>query len=188
MLDEAVNAHFKGEHHRAAVLIAESNKTEVRDWVEPLWGPPTECIHRFRAVRGAPPELAERDKDQKRAPDGELKQATIDRDGYLCRFCGIPVIRPEIRQAMHRQYSDALPWGRTNASQHAAFQCLWLQFDHILPYSRGGRTDLDNLVITCGPCNFGRQAWTLEEVGLTDPRTRPVAQSRWDGLERFIVP
>ena len=89
---------------------------------------------------------------------------------------------------MHCHYSDTLPWGRTNASQHAAFQCFWLQFDHVLPHSRGGRTDLDNLVITCGPCNFGRVERALEEVGLIDPRTRSVEQTNWDGLERFIVP
>ena len=26
--------------------------------------------------------------------------------------------------------------GSANASQHAAFRCLWLQFDHVLPNSR----------------------------------------------------
>ena len=60
-----------------------------------------------------------------------------------------------------RHYRDALPWGRTNTGQHAAFQCLWLQFDHVLPHSRGGPTDLDNLIITCGPLQ-------LREIGL-DP-------------------
>lgn len=115
----------------------------------------------------------------------DQERALIARDGHRCRFCGIPLVRMEIRRTMHRDYPRALPWGRRNAEQHAAFQCLWMQFDHVLPHSRGGRTDLDNLVITCGPCNYGRSEATLEEVGLVDPRTRPVPRTGWDGLERF---
>jgi hypothetical protein len=44
---------------------------------------------------------------------------------------------------------------------------------------------LENIVITCGPCNFGRVHYSLEEVGLIDPRTREPVRSKWDGLERF---
>ena len=159
---------------------------EVRDWVESLWGSTSVQIHRFRKVEGAPPTLDGNDRDPKKKPERKLQQSIIHRDGYRCRFCGIPVIHDKIRNAMRRHYGDALPWGRTNTGQHAAFQCLWLQFDHVLPHSRGGPTDFDNLIITCGPCNFGRSDWTLEEVGLIDPRARPVTRTDWDGLERFV--
>jgi hypothetical protein len=64
-----------------------------------------------------------------------------------------------------------------------------LQFDHLLPDSRGGETTLENLVITCAPCNYGHHHFTLEEIGLIDPRTAPAHDRRgmdsWDGLERF---
>jgi 5-methylcytosine-specific restriction endonuclease McrA len=75
--------------------------------------------------------------------------------------------------------------------QHAAFQCMRLQFDHVLPYSRGGESSLGNLVITCASCNFGRMEWTLEEVGLMDPRIAPAPPSwdlaaKWNGLEDFV--
>ena len=188
LLDRAVDAHLADERGRAGRLIAEADMPEMRSWVESLWGPASEGIHRIRSVEGAPPVLAKNERDPKREPDNQLKQAVIDRDGYRCRFCGIPVVRGEVRKAIHLQYRDPLPWGDPNASQHAAFQCFWLQFDHVLPHSRGGRTNLDNLVITCGPCNFGRAERTLDEVGLIDPRTRPVEPTSWDGLERFIVP
>ena len=43
------------------------------------------------------------------------------------------------------------------------------------------------MIITCAGCNYCRWHYTLEEVGLSDPRLRmPVAGSSWDGLERFI--
>ena len=62
---------------------------------------------------------------------------------------------------------------------------MWAQYDHILPYARGGTSNLDNIVVACAPCNFGRMNYTLEEVGLTDPRLREPVRSTWGGLENF---
>ncbi len=87
---------------------------------------------------------------------------------------------------MRKAYPKELRWGTTNPEQHAAFQCMWLQYDHILPHSRGGDNSLENMIITCAPCNYGRSEYTLEEVGLIDPRTVPVQHTVWDGLERFL--
>ena len=186
LLDRAVNAHLAGSRREAGRLIAEADMQSVWDWTESIWGKENPEIHRRRKVKGALGTLDENERDPKKKPGKDLKQALIERDGYRCRFCGIPVICKEIRKAMHKLYEDELPWNRyKNTEQHAAFQCMWMQFDHLLPHSRGGRTELANLVITCAPCNFGRMANTLEEVGLIDPLTRPVTKTDWDGLERF---
>jgi hypothetical protein len=120
-----------------------------------------------------------------RMPTPEEKRALHERDGYHCRFCSIPVIRKEIRRRMIAVYPEEAVWGRKNAEQHAALQAMWAQYDHILPHSRGGTNDLSNMVVTCAPCNFGRMEFTLEEVGLADPREREPVRSAWDGLERF---
>ena len=186
LLDRAVDAHLAGDHGKAGRLIAEADMPEVREWVESLWGSTAPENHRVRTVEGAPPKLNESDRDPKQKADKAQERALIERDGYRCRFCGIPVVRKEIRTAMRRHYGNELPWGCRNSKQHAAFQCLWLQFDHLLPHSRGGRTDLDNLIVTCAPCNNGRSEWILEEVGLIDPRTRLALRTEWDGLERFV--
>jgi hypothetical protein len=107
------------------------------------------------------------------------------RDGHHCRFCGIPVIERTLRIKLHQLYPNALRWGPKNYQQHAAFQCMWLQFDHLLPNSRGGESSLDNLVVACAACNFGRMEMTLEQVGIVDPSSRPPIHSSWDGLERI---
>jgi hypothetical protein len=65
------------------------------------------------------------------------------------------------------------------------FKAMWLQYDHLLTHARSGNNDLENIVITCAPCNYGRWNRTVEEVGLIDPRTREPVRSAWDGLERF---
>ena len=66
---------------------------------------------------------------------------------------------------MRVKYPSAVRWGKANATRHAAFFCMWLQYDHVVPNSRGGETDEVNVVITCAACNFGRMERTLEEVG-----------------------
>lgn len=96
-----------------------------------------------------------------------------------------PVIRAEVRKRIAASYPEEVPWGSTNRTQHAAFQAMWAQYDHVVPHSRGGTNDLDNLVVTCAPCNFGKMSHTLDELGLEDPRDRPPVKSLWDGLERF---
>ncbi len=58
--------------------------------------------------------------------------------------------------------------------------------DHVIPYARGGGNGPDNLVTACWPCNFGRGSYSLEEVGLADPRGRPPVLDGWDGLKRVL--
>ncbi len=122
-----------------------------------------------------------------------VRREVLDRDGYFCRFCGIPVIWQKARKAMLDAYPETIRWGARNAEKHTAFQALDLDFDHVLPRSRGGRNTPENLVVSCAPCNCGRGNWTLEEVGVMDPRSTP-ADARaippefttWDGLKRVL--
>jgi hypothetical protein len=55
----------------------------------------------------------------------------------------------------------------------------------VIPHAVGGTNDLDNVVVACAGCNYARMDYTLEEMGLEDPSTRPRKVSDWDGLERF---
>ena len=191
LLDQAVDAHLDGDYGKAKQLIAKADKQEVRAWVESIWGAGNCKVWRVRKVDGMPPTVCCSERDPRKKPSSGLKQKLIDRDGRHCRFCGIPLIRAEVREAMNKCYPNELRWNRTNDSQHAAFQCMWMQFDHVIPHSRRGTTDLDNLIITCSACNYGRKESTLEEVGLIDPRTRSETKptwkgyETWDGLERF---
>ncbi|MEO6785121.1 MAG: HNH endonuclease [Chthoniobacteraceae bacterium] len=183
-LDEAVTAHLAGRFDLADELIRRTNTKAIRDWTESLWGTSSPYVQ-FRDVAGAPPSIPKEQRLKVRMPTTTEKRALLQRDGYHCRFCGIPVIRTEIRKRIREKYPEALPWGNTNPGQHAAFQAMWVNYDHVLPHARGGTSDLGNVVITCAPCNYARWNYVLEEVDLIDPRTREPVRSSWDGLERF---
>jgi len=185
LLDEAANAHLSGNRARAATLIADANIPAIREWTESIWGRHNASILRIRKVSDAPPTRPVALRPTPRHPDAVLKRRLIARDGYHCRFCGIPVIDRNIRVLLRTEYPDALCWGAKNCDQHAAFQCMWLQYDHVLPNGRGGESTFENMVVTCAPCNFGRMERTLEEVGLLAPHPPTPSPSKWDGLARL---
>lgn len=190
LLEKAVEAHLAGNGNEARTCLRQSNMAAIRNWSESIWGKTNPDIHKFKVLPTSPPHLSSDARPKPRMPNSVTKKLIIERDGYHCRFCGIPVVPPEIRQKIRQCYPDVVPWERNNIGQHAALQCMWLQFDHILPNQRGGDSSIENLVITCGPCNFGRMMWTVEESGLIDPRDRPIAPSwsgfhRWRGLTEF---
>lgn len=179
-LDAAVSAHLESKPDIANELFTIANNPIIWEWTDSIWGRSSKYV-----TVNKQPCLHTNPKAKARMPNSAQKTELHQRDGYHCRFCGIPVIRAENRKLLHKIYPTSIPWGKTNASQHAAFQCMWLQYDHVVPHSSGGNNDLDNLVITCAACNFGKMEYTLEELGLLDPRGFVPIQSQWDGLERI---
>jgi hypothetical protein len=184
-LDKAVSAHLSGQANLARDYINRANMPAIREWTESLWGRNSPYVH-YRLVANAPAVLHRVERAPLRMPTSAEKHLLHSRDGYHCRFCGIPVIRKEVRDRLRKLYPGTLQWANNNAMQHAAFQAMFAQYDHILPHARGGNNDLQNIVVTCAPCNYGRMNYTLEEVGLADPRLREPVRSAWDGLERVL--
>lgn len=183
-LDAAVTAHLNGRRSEAAELIRRADMLEIREWVESLWGKSSQ-YNQPRKSAASRESLSPSQRAKQRMPNSGLQRALLDRDGFHCRFCGIPVIRKEVRGRICRAYPELGIWGRTNGLQHAAFQAMWVQYDHVVPHAFGGQNDLENMMIACAPCNFGRVDYSLEEMDLADPRLRGPVRSTWDGLERF---
>ena len=182
LLDEAASAHLSGNFELATQLLNESNFPTVRAWTESLWGAKSEYAPK-KSLKSAPAARA-----LERMPSSAMQLKLHARDGYHCRFCEIPVIRKAVRVRFRLLYPDVKIWGRKNSEQHAAFQAMWAQYDHVDPHSAGGANDLDNLIVTCAPCNYARMDCTLEEAGLLDPRLRSRSFAPWDGLERMLTP
>lgn len=186
LLDEAINAHLADDKIKAERLIIKADISAIADWTESIWGTQSPEIHRFRASPTVTRLLPKKMRIPERMPPSSDRKRLIARDGHHCRYCGIPVIRKEIRDRIKAVYPNALRWGRKNCDQHAAFQSMWLTYEHVLPHSRGGDNSFENMVVSCQPCNCGKVQYTLEELGLLDPRNNPLVKSDWDGLERFI--
>lgn len=185
ILDAAISVHLMGKLDLAETLIQEADLPAIREWTESIWA--KSSLHvKGRKLDTSLPQLPKEKRIPSRMPSKAEKIELHTRDGFHCKFCGIPLIRKEIRQYLKNIYPAALEWGRKNIEQHAAFQAMWLQYDHLIPHSRGGDNQLTNIVITCAPCNFGRMNYLVQDVGLKMPNLDKAPLTQWDGLERIL--
>ena len=185
LLSDAVTAHLNGDRTLAADLFRRADSKVVWEWTDSVWGTKSPYNQPVRLIN-SPAKLPV----SARRPGRDPTKATISqihaRDGYYCRFCKMPVIRAEVRKIFHVEYPESVPWGSKNNQQHAGFQCMWTQYDHIVPHSRGGSSELNNVYLTCAACNYGRNQYLLEEMDLLHPDQHPRRVGSWDGLERVF--
>lgn len=185
LLSLAVDAHFVGDRSTARRLFAAADIPAIRTWQWPI-----QSRRPWKRLPSEPASLQRGNRAVPRMPTKQTCAIVLHRDGHHCRFCGMPVISTATRKALSQSYSEVIQWTDRFETCHAAFQCLWLNYDHILPNERGGTSDPDNIVITCAPCNYGRMNFTLEEVGVGHPLSRAIVprwegHQTWDGLTRF---
>jgi 5-methylcytosine-specific restriction endonuclease McrA len=184
-LSTASDAHLSGDFGAAADHLSRANCPVVWSWLNPAWVDVDKHVVELRPL-GDTTALPKDERDHDRTIRAEVRREVIQRDGYRCRYCGIPVISADVRRFLARQYPESVLWDVYDPSkQHAGLSCMWLQFDHVLPHSHGGRSNPENVVVTCALCNFGKHGFTLRQLGLSDPCLRPPIAVTWDGLERL---
>lgn len=184
-ISAAVDEHLKGNRTRAEELFRQADSPAVWSWLNTAWVGVIKNV-----VEMNPPgdtkviPRSERDPDRNIAP--HVRAAVLKRDGYRCRYCGIPVVQADIRKIATKLYPESVGWdSRDPSKQHAGFQCLWLQYDHVEPHSHGGKSSIENVVISCALCNFGKDRFTLRQLRIVDPRLREPEHVGYDGLERL---
>ena len=184
-LEASAEAHLAGDHQLAAVKFREANCPVTWHWLNDAW---TGVIKNVVTLKpeGDTQVIPKTERDPDRNIARSIKNAVLHRDGYRCRYCGLPVIHADIRKIARQLYPNDIPWNpRVPSEQHSAFQVTWLQFDHVQPHSHGGKSSVENVVISCALCNFGKDRFTLRQLDLEDPRLRQPVPSNFDGLERF---
>jgi hypothetical protein len=103
----------------------------------------------------------------------KFEPSVFARDNFRCRYCSSEVLPKKVFKQFHTSLgAEALPLGKTNATRSGFFLVFVATLDHVLPWSLGGRTDETNLVTCCWSCNYGKSNFTVEQLGLKDPRGR----------------
>lgn len=104
------------------------------------------------------------------------------------------VRRIRIPRIVVLQAYDRVPVGRIRFSRHNIFvrddhTCQYcgkalarrhLNLDHVIPRSRGGKTNWENVVASCIPCNFKKGGRTPNEAGIR--LQRKPRKPRWADL------
>lgn len=182
LLDAASEALLCGKLDLASKLIVESDFSELKDYLIRMVGPLTLEVHRqTKRPKPMPKEL----RDPKRMPTASLQYEIFARDGWKCRFCGIPVISRKARNILVGLFPEETRWRSKEYDRHPALNSMAVSLDHVEPHSRGGKNEKSNFVTACYCCQFGRGEWTLEESELADPRDYLPIVDSWDGLARI---
>jgi 5-methylcytosine-specific restriction endonuclease McrA len=182
LLSEAADAILADDLELARDLVRQADMRALFEHADLVMNGKDPRIQRRRPVQPLGPVP----RTSSRMPGAEGTKALFARDGWRCRFCECRVIPPTVRSVMRAALPGAIPWAEAEG-YHGAFYALSASVDHIVPHSAGGTNDLENLVTVCWSCQFGRGAWSLEEVGLFDPRARPPRVDDWDGLMRLLT-
>jgi 5-methylcytosine-specific restriction endonuclease McrA len=86
-------------------------------------------------------------------------------------------------------------FGRVNVYTRDGFRCQYcgerkserdLNYDHVIPRARGGKTTWENIVTSCYACNDRKGSRTPEEAGMR-LRKRPIKPSRLSVTPAFRV-
>ena len=125
-------------------------------------------------------------RDPLRSPRKYQKKVFL-RDNYKCRYCGEKIISQDFLKLFSKALDvSTFKRGKTNLTTHGIFHLTWPVADHVIPWVNGGKTDLDNLVTSCAPCNYGKAGYTIEQIGLDNPFSHKTNESNWDGFEKHI--
>ena len=161
LLSRAADALLAGNLQQAEILLLEADLSALEDYRYAIAGPINPAIIRQKKLPIVP-HLPR--KGRPRMPGAAVEKQVLTRDGYRCRFCGTRVIVKEAQKAFTATVPKAARWGSGNKNCHFGLAVLRASIDHLVPFQRGGNNDLDNLVTTCNPCQFGRGHFLLDEV------------------------
>ncbi len=177
----AIEAFTSGNKPQCLEIISQINTNEITNWY--VEHGQMSGRHRKIQLNISPPATIDLSlRDPVRSP-AKLQKEVFERDSYHCRYCGGKLISQEFLRAFIKSLNSPLfARGETNLSTHGIIHITWPVADHVLPWNKGGRTNLENLVSACAPCNYGKDGYTIEQLGLNDPFNRPAKNSEWDGL------
>lgn len=178
---ESLEHLLRGDRIDCLGLISAIKGEEMTDWY--IEHGQMAGRHRKRLLGLREPGLVSDDfRDPLRSPK-KYQKAVFDRDSYRCRYCGGRLASQDVLKWFIKVLdSDDFKKGPTNLTTHGIIHAMWPVADHVIPWNMGGRTDLQNLVTSCGACNYGKDGYTCEQMGISNPLDRAPISNGWDGL------
>lgn len=174
----------EGDLTKSIQLLSKIKSDELRDWY---------CEHGQMSgmFRNNELKIETLEKnvslDSLRSPD-KYRKEVFQRDNYTCQYCGTRVIPKEVFAAYSKLVgADLFRATGTNNERHGIVLAFRANADHVIPWNYGGRTSPENLVTSCWPCNYGKSGYTLEEIGISDPREKKLVNPEWQGLSEYIL-
>lgn len=167
VFSETTKLTAEGMLERARFLLNKAPDLEMRDWF--VVHAQNSGAWRNRAFEILAPEPVMPLDPVKRFT--KFENEIFTRDNLRCRYCASDVIpKRDFEKVQGALGPKTLPLGKTNSTRSGFYLMFVATLDHVLPWSLGGRTDESNLVTCCWSCNYGKGKYTVEQIGINDPR------------------
>ncbi len=134
-----------------------------------------------------------------RAPiSRDLQVDVFRRDGWICRWCGRPVIfAPALKYleefARNEGFGGPLAYHdpRWRRDRAPLLDHLGAVIDHVEAHSRGGSADAENFVTSCNKCNTRKSDTPVQDFTRRLPahriKSRYGEPQHWDGLSTIFT-
>ena len=82
-----------------------------------------------------------------------------ERLGFYCYWCGVPLVKVNTLppESVIKLESGKVYYTKKVNGAVAQGWDYFMTIDHVQPISEGGKSNIDNLVPSCEPCNIGRK-------------------------------
>lgn len=98
----------------------------------------------------------------------KLQELVGERDGWTCHYCGVMLVpstyhyleATPLKQVVESGSPNEV-WAKKRLSKRGT---LYATIDHVIPHSKGGSDEPDNLVLSCSYCNSNKSARSTEKV------------------------
>ena len=112
---------------------------------------------------------------------------TFIRDGFIDRYSGDKLVFPGAMMILSKKFPKEMPYHQHGKMEqcHMMWWELYPTIDHIVPVTRGGTNEDENLVCTSMVRNSQKGHYTLEELGWE--LYPPGDIEKWDGMSKWFV-
>jgi len=134
-------------------------------------------------------------KSLNKRPTEKVELRIIREQGFHCRYCGIRLVpNKQLVKLQTLVGYDILPNRSrkknriTNTDIHGIWTLTRATVDHVEPMALGG-LDVnrdENLAACCWSCNYAKSWYTIEDLEIDNPMSRPARHTDWLGLTDIL--
>jgi 5-methylcytosine-specific restriction endonuclease McrA len=178
--NESLVEFYKGNKNYSLKILKSIDSEKLREYAQ-MHAQSSGRKRMFMLNKKPEKSIPIEDRDPIRGPS-LLEDKVFIRDNYQCRYCNIKLYnKKEIDRIIKDLGQDYFSKKEKPSKRHGILHFIIPVADHLYPWCRGGETSLKNLITSCGPCNYGKNNFSVEELEISNPLENIYKNKFWDG-------